>query len=185
MSIRKVLLENISSTEFQRSHDTAETIRNVCYAHHGKFFWDSAFKFSFVRNPFDWVVSLYEFIRENDTHPNYEEVIQMDFERFCKWNVDSIRNKKDNANGSYHTLSEFLFDSKSGELLVDFVGKLETYEEDCKKIFDVLKISDDKIPHINQTSSRNKDYRSYYTERCRDIIADGFYYDLVNFNYKY
>ena len=41
-------------------------------------------KFSFVRNPFDWVVSLYEFIRTNETHENYNEVKDMDFEEFSQ-----------------------------------------------------------------------------------------------------
>jgi hypothetical protein len=185
MSIRKVLTDNLSSTEFQASHDTAEAVRNGLYVHNEKFFWDTSFKFSFVRNPFDWVVSLYEFIRQNESHPNYHEVAEMDFEYFCKWNVDSIKNREDNSNGSFHTLSDFLFDGTSGELLVNFVGKLETFEEDCSKIFDVLKISYDSIPYINRTPSRNKDYRSYYTPACRSIVSDGFYYDLVNFDYKY
>ena len=185
MSFRKLLSDNMPTVELSLSHATAQDMKEYCYANDGKFFWNTAFKFSFVRNPFDWVVSLYEFINAYESHPNYKQVCDMDFEQFCQWNVDCISNKKANSNGSFHTLSEFLFDNKSGELLVDFYGRLENYEEDCHKIMQRLNIKTNDIPFINITENRNKDYRSYYTEKSKSIITDGFHNDLVNFNYKY
>ena len=75
MSIRKVLGDNIPTIELCKSHATAKEVRDYCYSLNGQFYFDTTFKFSFVRNPFDWVVSLYEFIRGNPNHVNYDAKI--------------------------------------------------------------------------------------------------------------
>lgn len=183
MTLRKVLEDKLCAVEFQHSHATAQEIKSYCYATEGRFFWHTAYKFSIVRNPFDWVVSLYEFIRGNSNHVNYDEVKDMDFEQFCQWNVDCVRNKKQNPNGTFNTQTEFLYDV-NGNLLVDFVGRMENYEEDVRVIMNKLNIPEREIPRVN-ASKREPDYRTYYNERSKAIIADGFYHDLVNFNYTF
>jgi hypothetical protein len=182
MSMRKIIQEKLNSVELGLSHYTAKEMRDFCYSNGGQFFWKTAFKFSFVRNPFDWVVSLYEFIRNNSNHPNYNEVKDFDFEQFCVWNVNCINNKKNNPDGNFNTLTEFLFDGS--QLLVDFIGKLENYNEDSKKIFNRLGIPESSISYINKTE-RDSDYKKYYNDESKRIITDAFYYDLVNFNYKF
>lgn len=183
MSLRKAISDNISSIEINQSHSTAKEMKEYCYTNGGQFFWDTAFKFSFVRNPFDWVVSLYEFIRGNPNHANYEEIKDMDFKQFCQWNVDCINNKKINPNGSFNTLTSFICDD-DGKLLVDFVGRFENIEEDFKIICNRLKIPEIEIQKINP-SNREPDYRKYYDEESKAIISEGFYMDLVNFNYTF
>jgi hypothetical protein len=188
MSLRKLFTDNLATLEINKSHSTAKEIRDYCYACNGSFFWNTAYKFSFVRNPFDWAVSLYEFIKNNESHENYQDVKDMDFDIFCYWYCENVKNKKDNINGKFNTLTDFLFDS-NGELLVDYVGKLENINNDIKIVCDRLKISNDNIhginvPHINQTD-REPDYRKYYNETSKKLITDTFYYDLVNFNYSF
>ncbi|HRA74179.1 MAG TPA: hypothetical protein PLB11_15305, partial [Flavobacterium sp.] len=87
-----------------------------------------------------------------------------------------------------NTLTGFLFDD-NGELLVDFVGKLENVNEDFKVIakrlnFPLENPHNINVPHINITD-REPNYRKYYDEESKSIISDGFYYDLVNFNYSF
>lgn len=188
MSLRKAISNNLSVNEFIQSHATAKEVRDYCYACDGKWFWNSAYKFTFIRNPFDWVVSLYEFIRNNPTHENYDEVKELTFNEFCKWNVDAIKESKSNVNGKLNTLTGFLYDD-DGRLLVDFVGRLENAEEDFKVIAKRLNIPLKNIhkinfPHINQ-SDREPDYRGYYDEESKIIISEAFHQDLVNFNYTF
>lgn len=183
MSLRNVFTDNLVTVELNKSHATAKEIKDYCYENGGKFYFDTAFKFSFVRNPFDWIVSLYEFIRNNPNHDNYEEVKNLNFSDFCSWNIKNIKDKKENPNGNFNTLTEFLFD-KNGELLVDFVGKIENYDEDIKVILKRLKIPEQKMPKIN-TSNRKPDYKDYYDDKTIKLVTDFFYYDLVNFNYKF
>lgn len=183
MSFRNLLGDNLNTVELGLSHYTAKEMRDYCYSIKGEFFWITAYKFTFVRNPFDWVVSLYEFIKNNPTHPNFNEINGLSFEDFCVWNVTSIKNKKQNSNGAFNTLTDFVFDDK--EILVDFYGKIENYDNDAKIICDRLKIPFIKTPHLNENKKRDKDYRKYYNEKSKQIITDCYYYDLVNFNYKF
>lgn len=188
MSLRKALSDNTTTLEINNSHATAQEVKDYYYNNGGQFIWNHSFKFSFVRNPFDWVVSLYEFIRTNETHENYNEVKDMDFEEFCQWNVYAISNNKQNTNGKLNTLTSFLFDD-NGTLLVDFVGRFENFDADfeviAKRLNLYLKdINLVNIPHINK-SNREPDYRKYYNEKSKEIITNGFYHDLVNFNYQF
>lgn len=186
--MRKALSDNTTTLEINNSHATAKEVKDYYYNNGGQFIWNHSFKFSFVRNPFDWVVSLYEFIRTNETHENYNEVKDMNFEEFCQWNVDSISNNKKNSNGGLNTLTNFLFDD-DGKLLVDFVGRFENFDADFEIIAKRLHLHLNNIhlvnvPHINQTN-REPDYRKYYNEKSKEIITNGFYHDLVNFNYQF
>ena len=188
MSLRKAISDSLPSTELNQSHSTAKEMRDYCYACDGRWFWNTAFKFSFVRNPFDWVVSLYEFIRGNSNHVNYEEIKDMDFETFCQWNVDCIKNKKKNPNGTFNTMTEFLYDENK-VLLVDFIGRLENVDEDFKVIakrlnIPLTNIHEVYVPKINP-SNREPDYKSYYNDNSRKIIEEGFAEDLLNFNYSF
>lgn len=187
MTMRKVLQDSLRAIELSSSHATAKEIKEYCYNSGGKFFYDTAFKFSIVRNPFDWVVSLYEFIRGNSNHANYEEIKDMNFEQFCQWNIDCINNKKLNPNGTFNSLTSFLHDDE-GKLLVDFVGRIENYEADIQEIFKRLNIStttlESGIPKVNP-SNREPDYRSYYNDVSRKIIEEGLAEDLKIFNYQF
>lgn len=90
MSLRTLIQDSIPCFELEKSHSTALETREKLKAVGMQHIWDSSYKFSFVRNPFDWVVSLYEFIRHTPSHENYEEVKDFNFEQFCQWNIDSI-----------------------------------------------------------------------------------------------
>jgi len=183
MSLRKTLGEDMPIVEMGLSHYTAKEAKEYCYKNGGEFFWKTAFKFSFVRNPFDWNVSLYEFIRQNSTHENYEEVKNLTFEDFCDWNANKVLKSENNINGKFNTLTDFLFDDDK-KLLVDFVGKVENYDDDAKVIYQRLNIKNKDVPKIN-TTDRERDYRKYYNESSKQTIIQAFYWDLVNFNYQF
>lgn len=183
MTVRKVLSEKISVNEMYKSHATAKEIRDYCYLNQSKLYFDSAFKFAFIRNPFDWVVSLYEFIRKNESHENYEEIKSMTFDEFCMWNVKMVHEQKENNNGSINNLSGFLLDD-DGKLIVDFVGRMENYDNDMRFILGKLGMNINEIPKIN-VSERKPDYRDYYNDFSRSIIEEGFADDLKYFNYSF
>jgi hypothetical protein len=188
MSLRTLINQNMLTTEIGSSHSTANQIKYLCLEQNRMTFWETSFKFSFVRNPYDWAVSLYEFIRKLKSHENYNEVKDMSFQTFCAWYCDNVKNKKRNINGMFNTLTEFLCDDH-GKLLVDYVGKVENYHADMVEVANRLKISignNDKslLPHIN-ISQREKDYRAYYDSTSRKIITDIFQADLNLFKYQY
>ncbi|HVS35446.1 MAG TPA: sulfotransferase family 2 domain-containing protein, partial [Gemmataceae bacterium] len=115
------------------------------------------FKFAFVRNPWDWQVSWYHFLRQTLSHPLHAVASRMrDFEEFLMWRLENDRQ-----------LQKSFVTDPQGRLLVDFLGRFENLEQDfrmaCSRIG--LRV---RLPHCNR--SRHRDYRWYYTDRTRELV---------------
>lgn len=151
-----------------RNHPRALDMKNLLPA--GVF--DSCFKFAFVRNPWDWQVSLYYYMLKNAEHFQHELVKKMSgFDEYLDWRVNSqIGLQKD-----------FLVD-QNGTMLMDYVGRFETLNEDFKQVCRKLNLNLE-LPYLNQSGHR--DYRSYYTPRTRDLIATHFRPDIEMFGYSF
>lgn len=186
-TIRNIIYNETPVQELNMGHATAQQIRNHCFSQSGgEWFWNNAFKFSFIRNPFDWVVSIYHFIKENPEHENYSQVKDFTFDQFVEWNAYMVKGGVENSTGSFNTLSGFLCDDNgAGKLIVDFVGRMENIDEDLKTVCNHtgIKLPND-LPKLNK-SKRESDYRKYYSEHTRNIVADVYYNDLNKFNYSF
>ena len=133
------------------------------------------FKFGFVRNPWDRVVSLYlrkEGIQLRDS---------MRFEEFVDW----IRYSSSTCIYPVPHVNQLdWFVDGSGNLLVDFIGKFERLQQDWAPIAAKLGLPGD-LPHVNQNPIARKHYTEYYTDRTRDIIAQRFRVDIERFEYDF
>lgn len=134
--------------------------------------FDSYFTFAFVRNPWDWQVSLYNFVRSKPAHKNHEFVKELgSFEEFVKWRCrKKVRFQKD-----------FIY-SDSGKLLVDFIGRFENLEIDFQKICDQLNISV-SLPKLN--ASNRRPYQYYYNRNTKELIREHFKPDIELFKYEF
>lgn len=133
--------------------------------------FDSFFKFSFVRNPWDWQVSLYHYILDRPKNPGYEETKKM----------GSFRNFVFSREKLSFTQTSCLVD-ESGNLLVDFVGKFENLDQDFQSICHKVDISA-SLPHINK--SKRTDYQDYYDAETRDLTARLYAEDIERFGYTF
>jgi len=135
--------------------------------------FDSYFKFAFVRNPWDWQVSLYHYTLETPSHPQHQFLHAMaNFEEYIEWRVNNeVRFQKD-----------FVCDEE-GNLLVDFIGKFENLYEDYNAICKTLNIPDAKLPHRNK--SNHKNYKKYYNSITKELIAKAFKKDIDFFEYTF
>lgn len=134
--------------------------------------FDSYFKFGFVRNPWDWQVSLYNYGRTWKDHHQRELMLSFKtFDEYIEWRVNNeIRLQK-----------EFFYDDK-GNCLVDFVGKFEQLEKDFDEICQKLKIKA-VLPHTNKTNM-GKPFLSYYSPKSVDLIYEAFIDDVKTFGYE-
>ena len=137
--------------------------------------WNRYFKFGFVRNPWDRVVSLYlrkEGLQMSD---------KMTFEEFVHW----IENSSDTSiHPSKHQNQLDWFLDEKGNIAVDFIGKFETLNEDWKIISTNLDIKQ-SLPHNNKNPSKKKHYSAYYTDELKNIIAEKFKVDIAYFGYTF
>lgn len=149
------------------SHINAKELKNITPPK----IWKNYFKFGFVRNPWDWQVSLYHYTLENKNHHQHELLKNKTFEEYIKWRVSE----------DLHLQKDFFYD-KNGKCLIDFIGKIENIEEDFKKICNKINIRAN-LPHINK--SKHKNYREYYNEETKNLINKYFAEDIKLFNYEF
>jgi len=150
-----------------------ELVRN---GYISKKFDASAFKFCFARNPYDRSVSLFFFLKKEGKVPQ-----NMSFLSFCR----QLRDKGFEEIGLYHVrgLSQCNPQVRWIEGVdMDFIGKIESIDEDFRKVLDVLGLPSASVPRLNKT--RHKDYEQYYCHESREIVKELYKEDFRFFDYK-
>ncbi len=117
------------------THLKANEFYENCYVSEEQF--DRYFKFSFVRNPWDRVVSFYKY-------SNLDLLIS--FHSFVTDELPKLMKER-----SYFYAPQYQFIYQDGEQLVDFVGRFENLQQEFEKVCDTLDISDSKLPHKRKT----------------------------------
>ncbi|NEQ10479.1 MAG: sulfotransferase family protein [Moorea sp. SIO4E2] len=141
--------------------------------------YNNFYKFAFVRNPWDWQVSYYHFILKEQTHIRHELVKSMgSFEKYLDWVINT---KNPFPKGATKLQKEIITDD-DGKLIVDFIGRYETLVQDFNYVCQVLNLKT-SLPHLNKTTHR--DYRSYYSETTKKIVAEYFQEDIELFGYTF
>src|SRR6266571_4764317 len=136
--------------------------------------FESYFKFGFVRNPCDRVVSLYE-----RTEP-LQMKDKMSFEEFVGWIQYSSSTC---IHSSPHRYQLDWFVDGSGNMLADSIGKFERLEADWLSIAQKLGITG-VLPH-KRANPRSRHYTDYYNDRTKEIIATKFKIDIDYFGYEF
>jgi hypothetical protein len=137
--------------------------------------FNSYFKFGFVRNPWDRVVSLYR------RQEGLQMQDKMTFDEFVEW-------IKYSSSTCIHPVPHVnqldWFVDPHGNVLVDFIGKFETLQNDWVKIAAKLGLPQN-LPHRNKNQKAIRKYTEYYSETTKKIIADKFRVDIEYFGYKF
>jgi hypothetical protein len=142
--------------------------------------FDGFYKFAFVRNPWDWQVSMYHFILKETDHIHHQRVAGMaSFEDYLEW---VVRTDKPFARGATKWQKDMLTD-EAGQLIVDFVGRYETLAQDFAAICETLGLSA-SLPRLNE-SRQNRDYQAYYHARTRSLVEEHFADDIALFGYHF
>jgi len=145
-----------------------------CYAEErlGSELYQKMFKFSFVRNPWDLLVSYYSYIQKNTAHHRHQQIAAMkDFEEYVDYEI--ARNKASQWS--------VIFDP-SGQMKIDHLGRFETLEKDFLQICAKIGIKA-SLPHVN--ASRHRSYQDFYTPELRDKVARHWAKDIDLLGYSF
>lgn len=136
--------------------------------------YNKGFKFAFVRNPWARAVSCYFGKVVTKNSEAYKECFDKDFEFF----IDFI-NRTDLKKADKHIrLQKCMLPLKK----LDFIGKLENFENDFEYVCNKIGIPYEK-KHANK--SNHKHYSTYYNNRTRKIIAKKYKADIKAFGYQF
>lgn len=135
--------------------------------------WNDYFKFTFVRNPWDMLVSLYKYFQINKTLSLPKDG-GPEFKPF-------LLNRINESSPSVSCYSNYYSDGD--DILLDFIGKFENIQTDFNKICDKIEIPHQKLPHKNAT--KHKHYTEYYDNETRKIVAKKYAHDIEYFGYKF
>lgn len=141
--------------------------------------FDDYYKFAFVRNPWAWQVSMYHFILKEPKHVKRKLVESMSgFDEYLEW---VIATPNPYPKGATKLQAEAIADA-DGNLLVDYVGRFETLADDFNAVCGQLNL-DVRLPHRNK--SKHRDYRDYYNDHTRALVAKHFQQDIELFGYTF
>jgi hypothetical protein len=163
-----ILPRPLEQTYF-RTHETAAHVRRLLSA--GAF--AGYRRIAFVRNPFSWLVSLYELVLQSPGHRHYERLSAMrGFGEYVDWEIGRGKRRQ----------HSYLFDRR-GRLLVDRIGRFESLAEDARKIFAAIGVPLGPLPRIHRMTRR--DYREFYDESSRRKVAAHWALDLELLGYDF
>jgi hypothetical protein len=147
------------------AHATASEYK----AHLGALAYEEYFTFSFVRNPFDWLVSLYEYVRQAPHDPYHALILEMSFAQFITWRCgEALKRQCD-------------FVREDGKIIVDFIGRFENLNVDVATAFSRAGVRGE-IKHLN--SSRRRPYPEYYDTTTRRQVVSAYAEDFDLFEYS-
>jgi hypothetical protein len=135
------------------------------------------FKFAFVRNPWDKVISQWSYLAERPDLQTYLGV------KAGAPLVDYLAAVSGSDHVQVMAQSAFLFDD-DGTCLVDFIGRFETLAADAANIFARLGLGGAALPHTTR-SKRQADYRAYYDAPSRRLVANLYARDIEAFGYSF
>ncbi len=143
------------------------------------------FKFAFVRNPYDRLVSIYS-NRLTDLPRRRTSFRDFILKRVVKGEQAGLQTlfhtrQEKVLEIQFRSQFEFVFD-ENNRLLADFIGKVENLDADFKVICDRLGI-DAMLTQTNR--SKRDDYRSYYDAETRKAVADIYHKDFEMFGYDF
>lgn len=164
------------------AHATAEDYLSVF----GARWFDQAFKFTFVRDPWSRIVSAYDFLRHGGFHADDAAFAEKHLKRYATVNdfvAAGLGRPEIRRWPHFREQVWYLLDPRTGEICVDYLGRFETIEEDFRAICARLNI-DAKLGVKNATSGAHADETLKLSAKSIDRIAKLYARDVARLGYR-
>lgn len=177
-------------------HYTAQAYRQML----GRPAYKWRFSFAFVRNPWNRFLSLYRYARLEESlyhsaidpesapygkHEDYDLLQDASVEE-CAHYLQEGRLKHDDFINHWRPQSDWVTDD-GGEIILDFIGQVETIDEDFQTVARQIDLSDGSLPVVNTSDGApsSREYRSAFTEAARRIVAEYYHEDIERWGYTF
>ena len=136
--------------------------------------WDQYYKFTFIRNKYDLLVSMYNYDKRDSLE-------NCSFEVFLRNHV--VGRSKWYPNYDYWIDQHFIttVDDKS---IFNFIGNFSSYQEDLKKVCKDINIEYENVRKNLGTYDKSKRYSDYYSPQLRSLVGEKFEKEMEYFNWE-
>jgi hypothetical protein len=141
------------------------------------------FTFSFVRNPWarcNWWFRAHAALAPYSSY-NFHDWIRAGMPHHWVW-----------QNASFYASQQtplrqkpFLIDHDGGDVMVDFVGRVESFHDDIAYLARLLSIHSFASARRRILLTPDGDHRRYYTEDTADLVATALADDIATFGYRF
>jgi len=153
--------------EIKHGHITCQQLKKSI----GEDTWNSYYKFSIVRNPFDRFVSYCAFMFKNN--PSFHQNPQ-------NFMHNVLLDEKQKEHILFKPQHEFIFDQKD-KLQIDYLGKYENLQTSFNHICNQIGIEKNKLIKIN--ASKHLSYKNYYNKELKELVLEVYKKDFNLLNY--
>lgn len=150
------------------------------------------FKFTIVRNPWDRLVSAYWYLKNggmNQSDRMWAEQHLSFYKNFNEFVIEWVCTE--NIETGLHFQPQYQFvalpkplPSRGVIIPFDFIGSFENLHHDFSYIQQQLGF-EGQLRHENKTPKKYKDFRSYYSDKTREIVANVYREDIALFGYDF
>ncbi len=143
-------------------HMPASRVRAYC----GEAVWNSYYKFSFERNPWDRQLSWYRYkTKSKATPPSFET-------------FNRNRKRAHVENWELYTIED--------RICLDFIGRYESLEADFATVLAAIGLTGKvELPTTNVSKGKTGDYRSSYDAASRAMIGEWYAREIAHFGYQF
>jgi len=153
--------------------------------------WQNYRKFTVVRNPWDRAVSAYAYAQMNESHwhgegkakhPDFDLLQDKSFKECVELLTDD---RSQLQHESWHPQYLWMVGTDNGKLIskVDQILSCENLASDFEKLCTLWGIAAAPLPQANR--SERTDYRDYYDDETKTLIAEHYKIDIGLFNYSF
>lgn len=139
------------------------------------------FKFAFVRNPWDRLVSCWldKVVAHNLFEFSTDTLLKMQkFENF----IDFVAHQNIDTCNEHIRLQSQLIDLNN----IDYIGRFENFEEHLAEVMQCIGIGPDSMTIGHKNASKNRlNYAQYYDDKLKQKVAEIYRKDINIFLYQY
>jgi len=179
---------------FVRIYDELHELQHLTYKQTldfglvDKSLFDKCYKFAFVRNPLDRVVSEYFWLGYK-YFSKFEDFVEFLHKRKgepdVRGTVENYMSLDWLLNSPFYAPQHKFICDRRGKLMVDFLGRFENFPKDLATLLDNLGVEyDEEFLFKKVNATKHEKYTTYYNKKTRDMVKSIYKRDFEIFGYE-